>query len=243
MLLRRVIDHVKTQNWTAVGLDFLIVVLGVFFGLQVNNWNDARHNERRKDYAMNALQTEFEQNIRRLQQVQTYLGGRSEQERGMVLALAEDNPAGKAALINDAFTQIMYFSYLGVQDSAFESLKQSGDMALIDDQKTLMAVNEYYRLLIWTQEQRNNFRDGMNRLAPEWRGYVFHSPTQSPAVTDVRVDIDALLDDPRALSAVAEVVRMRSIFLTYIPPIVDRATKVCEMLAAETGRPCQDAGN
>jgi len=42
MILRRVIEHVKAQNWTAVALDFVIVVMGVFIGIQVSNWNDAR---------------------------------------------------------------------------------------------------------------------------------------------------------------------------------------------------------
>ncbi len=42
MILRRVIEHVKTQNWTAVALDFVIVVVGVFIGIQVSNWNAAR---------------------------------------------------------------------------------------------------------------------------------------------------------------------------------------------------------
>ena len=42
MLLRRITEHVKAQNWFAVGLDFIIVVVGVFIGIQVANWNDAR---------------------------------------------------------------------------------------------------------------------------------------------------------------------------------------------------------
>ena len=42
MLLRRIITHVKAQNWTAVALDFVIVVVGVFIGIQVANLNDAR---------------------------------------------------------------------------------------------------------------------------------------------------------------------------------------------------------
>ncbi len=42
MILRRVIAHFRKQEWTAIGLDFLIVVVGVFVGLQVNNWNEAR---------------------------------------------------------------------------------------------------------------------------------------------------------------------------------------------------------
>jgi hypothetical protein len=42
MLLRRLMQHVKGQNWIAVVLDFVIVVVGVFIGLQVNNLNQAR---------------------------------------------------------------------------------------------------------------------------------------------------------------------------------------------------------
>ena len=45
MLLRRVIEHVRAQNWIAVALDFVIVVVGVFIGIQVSNWNDARANK------------------------------------------------------------------------------------------------------------------------------------------------------------------------------------------------------
>ncbi|MEL6826756.1 MAG: hypothetical protein AAFN91_10960 [Pseudomonadota bacterium] len=42
MLLRRITKHVKDQNWFAVGIDFVIVVIGVFIGIQVANWNEAR---------------------------------------------------------------------------------------------------------------------------------------------------------------------------------------------------------
>ena len=42
MLLRRIREHAASYNWFAVAVDLLIVVLGVFLGMQVNNWNDAR---------------------------------------------------------------------------------------------------------------------------------------------------------------------------------------------------------
>lgn len=41
MLLRRFTQHVKDQNWFAVSLDFLIVVAGIFIGLQMSAWNDS----------------------------------------------------------------------------------------------------------------------------------------------------------------------------------------------------------
>lgn len=42
MILRRVIEHVRSQSWFAVGLDLAVVITGVFLGLQVTEWNNER---------------------------------------------------------------------------------------------------------------------------------------------------------------------------------------------------------
>ena len=47
MLLRRITEHVRAQNWTAIAIDFVIVVVGVFIGIQVSNWNEDRQNASR----------------------------------------------------------------------------------------------------------------------------------------------------------------------------------------------------
>lgn len=60
MLLRRVMGHVKAQNWTAVALDFVIVVVGVFIGIQVSNWNEARKDEGLARAAVENLKKEFD---------------------------------------------------------------------------------------------------------------------------------------------------------------------------------------
>jgi len=44
MILSSVTKHVKDQNWFAVLVDFIIVVVGVFVGLQVSNWNQAQQD-------------------------------------------------------------------------------------------------------------------------------------------------------------------------------------------------------
>lgn len=60
MLLRRITLHVKTQNWFAVFLDFFIVVIGVYIGLQVNNWNGARQTLTRQDTVLSQLAEELD---------------------------------------------------------------------------------------------------------------------------------------------------------------------------------------
>ena len=47
MLLRRVIQHVRNQEWAAIAIDFVIVVVGVFVGIQAANWNEVRADESR----------------------------------------------------------------------------------------------------------------------------------------------------------------------------------------------------
>ena len=44
MILRRVTQDVKDQNWFAVGLDFFIVVLGILIAFQITNWSEARQD-------------------------------------------------------------------------------------------------------------------------------------------------------------------------------------------------------
>jgi hypothetical protein len=51
MLLRRVVAHLRKQEWTAIAIDFLIVVVGVFIGIQVANWNETR-KDRRVEHAL-----------------------------------------------------------------------------------------------------------------------------------------------------------------------------------------------
>lgn len=42
MILRRLTENLRAQNWTAIAIEFLIVVVGVFVGTQVSNWNAER---------------------------------------------------------------------------------------------------------------------------------------------------------------------------------------------------------
>lgn len=44
MILRSITKHVREQNWFAVALDFLIVVIGILIAFQITNWNEARQD-------------------------------------------------------------------------------------------------------------------------------------------------------------------------------------------------------
>ena len=59
MILRRIIAHFRKQEWTAIVIDFVIVVVGVFIGMQVSNWNAARADRARAEILIERLEREF----------------------------------------------------------------------------------------------------------------------------------------------------------------------------------------
>ena len=47
MNLRRIVEHVRKLDWPAFGIELLVVIVGVFIGLQVSNWNVEREARQR----------------------------------------------------------------------------------------------------------------------------------------------------------------------------------------------------
>ena len=60
MLLRSITKHVREQNWFAVFLDFLIVVVGILIAFQITNWNAALKERALEDQYLERLDMEFD---------------------------------------------------------------------------------------------------------------------------------------------------------------------------------------
>ena len=83
MLLRRIMKHVIAQNWFAVGVDFVIVVVGVVIGIEVANWNDVRNNKAGLVASLERLDKEVSQNIDIIEKVLiTFEEGREDLDLG-----------------------------------------------------------------------------------------------------------------------------------------------------------------
>ena len=243
MILRRLATSIRKQDWFAVVIETLIVVLGVFLGLQVNNWNEARQSSLREAEVLSALQAEFEQNIGTLNSALDRLNERNASEYEAALLLEAESLAPEdGERIVSGLREIMYFSPLSVRDNAFESLRQSGELSTISDDEILMRLNDFARRLAWIQDQRESFRTGISGMELDWRDYVFHGPAETPVRTVVNVDLEGFLADPRAVSAFNQAVRMKHIYASYLPGLIEDAGQTCIMLGEATGRPCAVEG-
>ena len=63
MILRRLTENLRAQNWMAIAIDFLIVVIGVFLGIQASNWNQARTDRAETRHLLLRIEPEIDQII------------------------------------------------------------------------------------------------------------------------------------------------------------------------------------
>ncbi len=63
MLLRRITKHVTEQNWFAVFIDFLIVVIGILIAFQITEWNESRGERERVNEILYELRTDLNADI------------------------------------------------------------------------------------------------------------------------------------------------------------------------------------
>ena len=100
MLLRRITKHVTDQNWFAVFIDFLIVVVGVFIGIQVANWNETQTNKAGMVASLERLNNEVAQNIKIIQDILSHFeDGQADMTKGReALNACAFSPESQAAL-------------------------------------------------------------------------------------------------------------------------------------------------
>ncbi|HNP35507.1 MAG TPA: hypothetical protein PKK10_06615 [Woeseiaceae bacterium] len=63
MVLRRLAENLRAQNWAAVLSELLIVIAGVYIGLQANTWNEERLDAQRREQIIRALVTNLSDSI------------------------------------------------------------------------------------------------------------------------------------------------------------------------------------
>lgn len=72
MRSKRLIEQLRQQDWVAVAIEFVIVVVGVLLAMQVSNWNEQRLERERGRAYYDRIATELRSNIDDMDQRAAY---------------------------------------------------------------------------------------------------------------------------------------------------------------------------
>ena len=147
MILRRVIGHFRQQEWTAIAIDFVIVVVGVFIGIQVSNWNESRVLRERERTHLEQLLIDLESD-RATGERGVAAATRIDDAAAAVLAVLEAAP--QAAAISDAdlmrFLLEAGYAYLPQGNpTTYNEMISTGALGLLQSVELKRALGEYYR--------------------------------------------------------------------------------------------------
>ncbi len=148
MLLRRITKHVTDQNWFAVFIDFLIVVIGVFIGIQVANWNAASKDLAKEQVYLTRLSQELNVTIERLEGGSEYFLTSVNAYQFLLDSINEfrNNPdtyvADENALML-AFDNINLGRVPASSPAVFEEMVANGELTLIRNTKLRQALYEF----------------------------------------------------------------------------------------------------
>lgn len=132
MLLRRIIEHVKAQNWTAIAIDFVIVVVGVFIGIQVSNWNEDRQGASRTQSYYNRLIDDLESERRALLARLDYLAVTGNYGRSALAAFSDPAEMESSEFLIAVYQASQDWTY-SVQRASYDEILASGIADAIPD--------------------------------------------------------------------------------------------------------------
>ncbi len=176
MILRRFTQHVKAQNWLAVGLDVLVVIFGVYIGIYLGEVASERATRSDVQDALEVVRVQLQEDLKAADRIIAYRQEKLEEPRLLLPLINQDDIDEELVgqKLNEAFARMFTFF---PKSSGYGSMKDNGYLARLDDPQLLEALaflfdQVYVRhVLIADESDQNTFFYTRNVIAVYWNTY------------------------------------------------------------------------
>ncbi|MCX7041455.1 MAG: hypothetical protein NT117_01935, partial [Gammaproteobacteria bacterium] len=150
MILRRLTQSLKEQNWTAIVIEFVLLVSGVFLGIQVSNWNIERESRQKSELFTARLVADLKVEAWGYEYLIGYNKDVLANARRALDALTGDAPLSDEQFVIAAYRATQYES----QDrrrATYDELVSTGTIGLITDPKVRRTAIAIYSTTLLDQ--------------------------------------------------------------------------------------------
>jgi len=185
---------VKSENWFAVAIDFFIVVVGVFIGLQVANWNEARTERQLSHEYVKRLTIDLENDLAASKTLTEYYDQVLQSVETTDRLLSLPNPDAQAVII--AAYRASEFTNNPQSRATWDQIVSSGHLSLLPDAVIDSGLSDYYKF--------QNSNDDVNALLLEspYR-LVVRSLIPLPLQLSIREGCSDVMDDMNVIHGFA----------------------------------------
>lgn len=147
MILRRTVEALKQQHWTGVVIELVIVILGVFIGLQAQDWNTARAARAELDQQLVSLRQELAGNQAYFKKFRAELVGQLDDVNALREAFEQDPPTIASREVDLRLLNVQRIKVFAPDLTELNELVQTGGLRRIQDPKIRAAIGAWQRQL------------------------------------------------------------------------------------------------
>lgn len=148
MMLRRFVNSLRDQNWTSIAVEFVLLVVGVFLGIQVANWNEDLADDRRSTEFTARLKADLRVEAWKYQYLLEYYTDVMVHAERAADALDGTAPLSDEDLVVSAYRATQYLG-LPAQRATYDELISTGTFDLIRDPELRAAATGAYTAVIF----------------------------------------------------------------------------------------------
>jgi len=157
MILRRLSTALRKQDWFTVVIETLIVVFGVFIGLQVNNWNGSRADHLLGEDYVKRLISDLERDVDSAHALTIYYDEVQQSILDADRLLASSDPDPQALVV--AAYRASEFTYNPKRRATWDQIVSSGDLGLLPGDAIIGELSDYYRFQTADQDTISRLQD------------------------------------------------------------------------------------
>jgi len=143
MILRRLAESIRRQDWFTVLLEILIVVLGVFIGIEVSNWNEDNIQRNEESAYLRLLEADVLSSRELAQSTLDMLLRQDDARRRLYSFSTDDDSADELqeipGLINLAIWAMPTMEF---NQTTFETLKSTGQLDVFGDESLIRELTD-----------------------------------------------------------------------------------------------------
>jgi hypothetical protein len=242
MILRRVIQHVTSQNWFAVIVDFLIVVVGIFVGLQVQGWSLEQTDRIKERQYLERILADVDYLIKTNTDSFEYT---SKQRKAVWLTFQSLNNCTLDEHERDQFANGLYYIGRVIPPNhvigTVREMRSAGDFGLIRNSKIRDLLNQLLATLEFDQALLSSISERVsNSTAYLDQRIVINRESLGPfeqiAWSELKIDFKALCNDPKVLGALTITRSIRQIYLSRIDNSIKLFKEAKQALQQELDR-------
>ena len=245
MLLRRVLMHFRKQDWIAIVLDFVIVVVGIFVGLQVSQWNDERQERVLEQQYLQSLKSDFGSDIEELDKAIALAAERALLFRQILASVAVESVEGDPNEFIWAVFNTDLLNFPSYTRATINDLMSTGNLRLIRDRELKAEIAAYYTDIEYREQWVPNWRSmqiDMESMFPDLLDFTIREAAHDrytpgvPWITEP-FDFDAdtandvlqkIINHPKSKGQIENMTRLQDSHYRNLELIRDQAIKLIE---------------